>query len=162
MSGPETAASNKMIALSFLRNWSEGDLDAAYALMADECVWWVPGDLPFSGDHDKETMFRHNKRLVGYYKKWPSIVADSAIAEDDRVAVEARGFADSPSGIKYRNVYHWHFTLRDGKIIKIKEYMDTKHNHDFKIAMKFSADADRLHAKEKFEADECGAKGRTI
>lgn len=162
MSGQHSAAANKEVALSFLRNWSNGDLDAAYALMADDCIWWVAGDLPFSGDHDKATMYRHNTNLKGYYKEWPQILIDSSIAEDDRVAVEARSVADTPSGIRYRNTYHWHFTLRDGKIIKIKEYMDTKHNYDFKIAIKFSPDADRLHAKEKFEAEKCGAQGRTI
>ncbi|MET0984076.1 MAG: nuclear transport factor 2 family protein, partial [Steroidobacteraceae bacterium] len=150
------------IALQFLSSWSAGDQDGAYALMADDAIWWVAGDLPFSGDHDKQTMYRHNCNLKGYYAEWPKILIDSSIAEEDRVAVEARSVADTPSGIRYRNVYHWHFTLRDGKIIKIKEYMDTKHNHDFKIAMKFSADADRLHAKETFEAEQCGAKGRTV
>jgi ketosteroid isomerase-like protein len=122
----------------------------------------VPGDLPFSGDHDKATMYRHNVNLWGYYLEWPKIVVDSSIAEEDRVAVEALGIADMPSGIKYRNVFHWHFTLRDGKIIKIKEYMDTKHNHDFKIALKFSSDADRMRDKEQFEASQLGAAGRTI
>jgi ketosteroid isomerase-like protein len=162
MNGSHTAASNKQIILSFLELWSAGDLDRAYALLADDAIWWVPGDLPFSGDHDKETMYRHNTKLKGYYVEWPKIVVDSSIAEDDRVAVEAHGIADMPSGIKYRNTFHWHFTLRDGKIIKIKEYMDTKHNHDFKIALKFSSDADRLHRKEHFEAEHLGARGRTI
>ena len=44
----------------------------------------------------------------------------------DRVAVEAKSDATFTSGRTYRNDYVFMFTLHDGKITEVKEYMDTE------------------------------------
>lgn len=46
-------------------------------------------------------------------------------AEEDRVAVIARSRAPLISGGEYRNDYHFLFTIRDGKISRIDEYLCT-------------------------------------
>ena len=48
------------------------------------------------------------------------------IAEDDRVAAEVKGDAVHASGQVYQNEYHFLVTLKDNKIIELKEYMDTQ------------------------------------
>jgi ketosteroid isomerase-like protein len=142
---------NKNIVTLFLKLWSEGRLENAYALLADDMTWEIPGDLPFSGLHDKKTMYSHNQNLQGFYASWPQWIVDGLIAEGDKVAVEAHSVADMPSGLKYRNHYHLLFILRKGKITWLKEYMDTKHVADFKNALKFSSDADRAAKKDLAE-----------
>jgi hypothetical protein len=55
------------------------------------------------------------------------IVPLSMIAEGDRVAVEAESFAELTNGKVYNNRYHFFFELADGKVTKVREYMDTAH-----------------------------------
>jgi len=49
------------------------------------------------------------------------------IAEGNEVAVEAESFATMTNGRVYANRYHFLFEVADGKILRIKEYMDTMH-----------------------------------
>jgi ketosteroid isomerase-like protein len=49
----------------------------------------------------------------------------SMTAEDDRVSVEAEGHANLKDGTPYNNHYHFLLTMKDGKIIRIKEYFCT-------------------------------------
>ena len=48
------------------------------------------------------------------------------VAEGDVVVVEAKGDATTHTGARYDNDYCMIFTLRDGKITEIREYMDTE------------------------------------
>lgn len=53
-------------------------------------------------------------------------------AEDDRVAMEAKSHMIHPvTGRYYRNLYHFLFRVRDGKLTLFKEYQDTLHIYDF-------------------------------
>ena len=47
------------------------------------------------------------------------------IAEDDRVVVLARGEVKTVRGEDYNNSYCFVLTMRDGKIVELREYMDT-------------------------------------
>ena len=47
-------------------------------------------------------------------------------AEGDRVAVEISGEAIHASGETYNNQYHFLLRIQDGKILELKEYMDTQ------------------------------------
>jgi ketosteroid isomerase-like protein len=47
-------------------------------------------------------------------------------AEGERVAVEAESLGDHASGQVYSNLYHFLFEFRDGKLLSLKEYMDTE------------------------------------
>ena len=47
-------------------------------------------------------------------------------AEDERVAVEISGEAIHASGHEYNNKYHFLLIIKDGKILELKEYMDTQ------------------------------------
>jgi ketosteroid isomerase-like protein len=47
------------------------------------------------------------------------------VAEGNKVAAEVRSYADLTDGRTYENQYHMLFTLRQGKIVEVKEYADT-------------------------------------
>jgi ketosteroid isomerase-like protein len=47
-------------------------------------------------------------------------------AEDDRVAVEAESHGVHVSGKVYHNYYHFLMLMRAGKLVRLKEYMDTE------------------------------------
>ena len=38
----------------FFKKFSDGEMDDAFSNVSDAAVWWVPGDLPFSGTKSKE------------------------------------------------------------------------------------------------------------
>ena len=48
------------------------------------------------------------------------------VAEGEKVAVEATCEGEHVSGQTYSNEYHFLFQFRDGKLVKLKEYMDTE------------------------------------
>lgn len=64
----------------------------------------------------------------------------SAIAEGDKVAVEAVSAGDLKNGRRYRQEYHFLVEFRDGKISAVREYLDTQHAHDVWIAKASSQD----------------------
>lgn len=58
-----------------------------------------------------------HEAITGYHKDEPKV---------PRVAVEATGRGRHVSGKDYLNHYHFLFTWRDGKLLELKEYMDTE------------------------------------
>ena len=57
----------------------------------------------------------------------PSLLLDQPdVAEGDRVAVEATSKGEHVSGQTYSNEYHFLFEFREGKLLRLKEYMDTE------------------------------------
>ena len=50
----------------------------------------------------------------------------SMTAEDNRVAVEAESDGLHVSGLRYQNLYHFLFIFKEGKVLLLKEYMDTE------------------------------------
>ena len=51
--------------------------------------------------------------------------AELILADGDRVAVIAKGNAATVDGARYDNDYCFVFRLEDGKIVEVREYMDT-------------------------------------
>ncbi len=47
-------------------------------------------------------------------------------AEEDRVSAEAKGHSTLVDGTRYDNDDQFLFTIRDGKILQIREYFCTK------------------------------------
>jgi hypothetical protein len=80
--------------------------------------------------------------LVGLFESFPKWIVDSAIAEGDNVAVTAHSAGDTKGGFAYRNRYCMMFTVRDGKIVRVEEYMDTKHCYDLLASLNDGASAD--------------------
>jgi ketosteroid isomerase-like protein len=51
--------------------------------------------------------------------------ADQIIAEDDMVVVRARGEVRTRTGKDYNNSYCFVIRMRGGKMVEIREFMDT-------------------------------------
>ena len=121
---------NKRLVLEFLGHYSAARYDAALDLLAEDCTWWLPGhpeEFPAAGSVDKATVKR---RLAGNLKLLPhglEITTGAITAEQDRVAVEAESRGTLVNGREYHNSYHFLFVIADGKIRRVKEYLDTLH-----------------------------------
>lgn len=125
----DSAQANKQIVAKFLEVFSSGAVDETMAMMTDDATWWVAGTLPISGTHPKP-QFEKLLRGISEACTGPIRLAPRAwTAEGERVAVEAESFADTRNGRHYHNLYHFLFTVRDGKIASVKEYLDTMHTN---------------------------------
>ncbi len=123
-----SAAESKKTVLRFIEDLSAGNIEAVTAAFTDDVTWWLPGSLPVSGT------FKGKKAVLEDFfgKAFPyfepgtlSIQVQSAIAEDNAVAVEWIVKAKTAKGRVYENYYHIRFDLRDGKIHAVREYVDT-------------------------------------
>ena len=121
---------NRRLAVEFFDCFSSGNADAAVAMMSDDVRWWIagkPDTLATAGVHDKEFMLRLFRRMLRQLVGGLHFTVLGTVAEGDKVAIElvSRGtFAD---GRVYNNEYHTLLTFRDGKIVAVREYLDTAH-----------------------------------
>lgn len=119
---------NKQTVQRFLEVFSSGDVKAILAMMADDATWWVAGSMPISGTYDKAAFGTLLGGVAGACKGGAiRLTPKGMTAEADRVAVEAESLAHLNNGRTYNNHYHFLFTVRDGKIAGVKEYLDTMH-----------------------------------
>ena len=51
---------------------------------------------------------------------------ENMVAERDFVVVQSRGYTETVDGRQYNNTYCHVFTIRNGKIAEVTEYMDTE------------------------------------
>jgi ketosteroid isomerase-like protein len=123
----DSLEANKAVCKSFYEHLGKRQFAAALDIVADDVEWWVQGDLPVSGPH-------HGKAAVAALLEPLRIgvagniefVIGEVTAEGERVAFELRSSATLVSGKPYRSTYHFLFWVRNGKIVRAKEYLDTK------------------------------------
>jgi uncharacterized protein len=120
---------NKAIAAEFFATFSAGNVPAIIGAMAPDGTWWVSGKL--DGMSGSYTAAGLAPLLVGAnagYKAGALRITPTAmIAEGDKVAVEANGYAELLDGRVYDCQYHFLITIRGGKVGDVREYMDTAH-----------------------------------
>ena len=124
---------NKQTALALLRASAVHDGAAFEALMHPEATYWVIGKrhlFAYSGEQSRAS--------ICAYMATPSLFVGGVrttfgaiTAEDDRVAVEAEIIGELPDGRVYTNVYHYLMWFRDGKVLRVKEYLDTQSAAEF-------------------------------
>src|SRR4051812_25440467 len=114
-----------------------GDMDTVRDLFADDATWWLGGELPLSGT------WRGRDAILGdflgsiprlYDPESISLEVTSLIAEGEVVVLEWTSRARTAAGEDYENQCAGVFTVRSGKIVSVREYMDTQY-----AAAKFAA-----------------------
>jgi uncharacterized protein len=120
---------NERLVLRFFEVLSAGDLEAVRDLLHEE-VTWKPQirDVPGAGVH------RGKKGIVDdflgpiralFRPGDPKVIVDTMASKGSLVIAEARGTGKIADGRDYENLYSWAFDLKDGKILAIREYMDS-------------------------------------
>ena len=104
-----------------------GDINGAMALFAEDAVWSNIGSTRFSGDFVGVQGILEG--LIGplFAELEAGIASDleAVIADGDRAVVLSSGKARTHTGKDYNNTYAQVFTVRDGRIVSVREYMDT-------------------------------------
>jgi len=123
----DVTTQNKKLVSEFFEHFSNGEIDDAFAIVDDDVSWWVPGDLPFSGTKSKAEYLQVVGSIQRGFPNGLQLKATSMIAEGNKVAVEVESYGEHVNGRKYINKYHFLITIEGGKMIEVREYMDTLH-----------------------------------
>jgi uncharacterized protein len=118
----EQADRNRATVLRLMEALNVCDADTIRSIMPVDADWWVLG----IGTLDRDTVITQLEQLLGSAKVAETHILGTT-AEGDRVAVESRGNFEFADGRVYCNSYHHLFTLRDGQVVGVREYLDLLH-----------------------------------
>jgi uncharacterized protein len=102
--------------------------DEIAGFFADDATWTLDGRLPLSGAwRGRDAILTDFLGQIGklYQPGSVSIEVTSLTAGGDRVALEWTSRARTADGEPYENHCAGIFTLADGRITAVREYMDT-------------------------------------
>jgi len=122
-----SAAENKRLMQNIFAELAQGNSRPLVESMADSFRWTVTGSPKWSRTYEgkqavlTELFATLRSRMAERIKTR----AERFIAEDDLVAIEARGDNTTKTGKPYNNRYCFVFRLSDGKLQEVTEYMDT-------------------------------------
>ena len=110
------------LAWMFLQSVCEGgDVEEGFALLSDDFTYW---SIITRMSFDKETFRKANERRRQICEI--NIDLRRCITEGDTVVVEAQVSGTSRDGVEYDTPFICIFETRDGQIVSMREYSDTK------------------------------------
>jgi uncharacterized protein len=123
-----TTQENVQIVKNFFAAMGSGDKQSLLALAAEKIEWIIPGeDWPLAGTH------RGHAQLAGLLQKASEMLETAYptppefVAQGDRVLVVGVATGKIKATNKpFRDDWVFDITVRDGKLTKIREYIDTQ------------------------------------
>ena len=116
---------NKKTAIKFFEALSSGS-QAYLDFYNDESIIWTAGENAIGGTRTKKEIVDFAQGILSAFPNGIKFNITGITAENERVAVEVSGEAIHASGELYNNKYHFLLKIQHGKIIELKEYMDTQ------------------------------------
>lgn len=116
--------------IKFFEILSSGDLEKLRAFLHPDASWqpMVKPGIPGAGlHHPRDAIIDEFLAPVRglFIPGDPKVHIDSIVSSGDKVMLETRGIGTLSDGREYNNLYAWAFELKDGKVWKIREYMDS-------------------------------------
>lgn len=121
------ADDNKRIIAQAFEGLARADAVPFLDAMAEDFTWSVEGSSPWSRRYEGKAAVRDEliRPLFANFATPYRNFADEIIAEGDRVVVLARGEVKTVRGDDYNNSYCFVIRMRDGKMVELREYLDT-------------------------------------
>ncbi|SEM48422.1 nuclear transport factor 2 family protein [Streptacidiphilus jiangxiensis] len=126
-----TTATPLSVVVDYVNAVAEGDLDTIVAAFAEDATWAYPGDLPLS------RVWRGRDAIINDFLGGagalfapggtPQVALVNAFASGEQVLAEWTSTGITVNGHQYDNRCAGIFTVRDGKIVSVREYADTQH-----------------------------------
>ena len=116
---------NKKITRDFFEALSTGS-NKYLDFYTDDSIIWTAGNNSIGGTRTKKEVVTFAENILSVFPSGITFNITGITAEDERVAVEISGEAIHASGETYNNQYHFLLRIKDGKILELKEYMDTQ------------------------------------
>jgi len=122
-----SAAENKQLLQQIFAEMAKGNSKPLVESMADDFSWTVSGTTQWSRTYAGKYAVLNElfATLRSHMAGRITTIAHRFIAEDDLVAVEARGSNTTTSGKPYNNTYCFVFRVANGKLKEVTEYLDT-------------------------------------
>ncbi len=117
---------NKALVAEFFDILNRNDVPALLDLYAEDGEVTTMGNTLISGTSGKEAIGAAASGALDVFPQGLKFTVHDVIADGDGVAVEAESHGEHISGKTYNNQYHFKFRFRDGKLVELKEYMDTE------------------------------------
>lgn len=114
----------------FMDVFSSGDIVSLLKMMSEDATWWVAGTLEISKTYAKQEFGELLESMAKLCEGPIKLTPIAFTCDEQRVAVETESYAETKSGKIYNNRYHFLFILKDGRIHKVKEYLDTMHTNE--------------------------------
>jgi ketosteroid isomerase-like protein len=118
---------NKQIARNLIENMSSLKMEAMLDAIAEDVRWFVLGGTYFGETMNKEQLRKSSRSVAIGVPNGLNLKISRMIAEGDHVVVEAEGNAPTAGNKTYHNKYVWVLTIRNGKVVEGREFMDTMH-----------------------------------
>lgn len=118
---------NKQLVRRFWAAFSALRMQDAYDMLAADATWWIAGELPISGTYTKAQFVELSSGILTEFPEGIVVTPKILTAEEDRVAMEAESLGTRVNGRVYNNHYHIQHVVRDGKLLAVREYLDTDH-----------------------------------
>jgi uncharacterized protein len=116
----------RIITESFTRYATDHlDPEKVFEHFAEDCDWVIMGDTAMSGRRTRAEMVAMLAAMPSLAEGGMDFDLTGWVIEGDRAAVEGTSRLMLKDGREYSNSYHWLIELKDGKIIRGREYLDT-------------------------------------
>ena len=125
-----SASDAKSVVIEFFKRLDASDIAGAVSMMTDDATWWIagkPGTNPTVGTLPKEKIGKLFHRMLSQMTEGIRMTVKECIAEGNKVAIELESYAKLKNGRVYNQQYHVAAEVRDGRICKVREYLDTQH-----------------------------------
>lgn len=108
--------------------FTKGDIKAAFANMSDNVSWLVPGTTPNVAGlkKGKDEILKFMSGVGTVFPEGLQTEIRRTYCDGDTVVVELTNRGKVANGKFYENEYCFVFELEDGKIRRIREYVDTQ------------------------------------
>jgi ketosteroid isomerase-like protein len=122
------AAENKELIRNMFAELHKGNFDAYLDCMADDLRFTMIGTSRFSGTYTSKQEFVEKviMPIGSQLDGGVDMQVENLIAEGDTVVMQASGKAGTTAGKRYDNVYCQVFTIANGKVQEVMEYLDTE------------------------------------
>ncbi len=115
---------------SYLDALTRGDLAAVADSFAEDATWWLHGTLPLAGVKRGRAAIVEFLSSAGtlYQAGTQTFAFGDVTAEGDRAVLEWTVQAvATATGQPYDNAYCGVFRVREGRIVEVREYLDSLH-----------------------------------
>ncbi|MEI9852188.1 MAG: nuclear transport factor 2 family protein [Sphingomonas sp.] len=114
--------------LDFFTALSTGNLDLLRPFLTPESVWEpMVRDIPGAGQYVGDAIIDVFLGPVrgAFAPGDPKVHPQTIFSDGEMVACESYSDGKLADGREYYNRYAWVFTVRDGKVLRVNEYMDS-------------------------------------
>jgi ketosteroid isomerase-like protein len=116
---------NKQVIVDYFGEQMVAGLGSALRYLSEDATWWVPGQWELSGTYTKAQLAAAIDKLP--YDGYLTFEIAMLTAEANRVASEVRVRGKLKDGRSFDFWIHFLFTVDEGLITSVKEYVDSQY-----------------------------------